>query len=222
VIWTDSAQATLIPDVSDAGKIIEAYYDPARKCYWIPNSREGWVEINETSLRRHLRGYGLRNKAMEGERLSQVEQKLNEIQYEQDVVYAGPLAGYRSGLIECVGNRVLVTSSPKLILPAEGDWTIIDTLLRNLLVDDVYDQRPYLYGWLKVAYEALRCGVWRPGQAMGLAGPRDCGKISPPKLNHLNSRRTLGETLPLYDWSNGVQRRPLWGGASDFDKQKNR
>jgi hypothetical protein len=176
VIGTNAAQATLIPDVSDAGKIIEAYYDPARKSYWMRNSREGWIEINETSLRRHLRGYGLKNRAKEGERLSQVEQKLNEIQYEQDVAYAGPLAGYRSGLMECAGNRVLVTSSPKLIVPVEGDWTIIDTLLQNLLVDDVYDQQPYLYGWLKVAYEALRRGVWRPGQAMGLAGPRDCGK----------------------------------------------
>jgi hypothetical protein len=142
----------------------------------MPNSREGWIEINETSLRRHLRGYGLRNKAAEGERLSQIEQKLNEIQYEQDVAYAGPLAGYRSGLIECAGNRILVTSSLKLIEPVEGDWSIISAVLKNLLVDELYDQRPYLYGWLKIAYEALLASIWRPGQLMGLAGPRDCGK----------------------------------------------
>ena len=31
-------------------------------------------------------------------------------------------------------------------------------------------------GWLKVGYEALRQGQQRPGQALAIAGPRDCGK----------------------------------------------
>ncbi len=48
-----------LPAVSDAGKIIKAYYDVTRKCYWVQNSRGGWIENNEPSLRRRLRGDGL-------------------------------------------------------------------------------------------------------------------------------------------------------------------
>lgn len=173
---TTLVQAATIPDVANDGKIIEAYYDPGRKCYWIKNSREDWIEINETSLRRHLRGYGLRRKAEQGELLSQVEEKLNEIQFTKDVAYAGPLAGHSSGLVDCAGNRILVTSSPKLIEPVPGEWPILSLFLERLLVDERHDQRPYIYGWLKIAYEALRAGLWRPGQALGLAGPRKCGK----------------------------------------------
>ena len=31
-----------------------AYYEPSRKNYWIQNSRQGWIEVNETALRRLL------------------------------------------------------------------------------------------------------------------------------------------------------------------------
>ena len=33
---------------------MDAFYDPARKCYWIPNDRGEMIEITETSLVRHL------------------------------------------------------------------------------------------------------------------------------------------------------------------------
>jgi hypothetical protein len=73
VTENDSGQTSPIPDVSDAGRVIKAHYDVTRKCYWVENSRGGWIEINETSLRRRLRGYGLRKNAAEGELLSEVD-----------------------------------------------------------------------------------------------------------------------------------------------------
>ena len=173
----EPVQADAIPDVTNEGKIVQAHYDVVRKSFWTTNSRGGWIEVNEQSLRRLLRAQGFRGgKPLEGERLSELEQKLNEIQTSQDVAYAGPLAGHHSGLTESYGNRILVTTSPQLIEPAEGEWPVLDKLLKNLLVDGQYDQRPYLFGWVKIAYEALRAGNWRPGQAMGLAGPIGCGK----------------------------------------------
>jgi len=33
-----------------------------------------------------------------------------------------------------------------------------------------------VFAWLKIAYEALRAGLWRGGPAIALAGPRGCGK----------------------------------------------
>jgi hypothetical protein len=52
----------------------------------------------------------------------------------------------------------------------------VGTYLDSLLFDSRYDQRQYVYAWVKIAYEALRKGLWRGGPAMALAGPRGCGK----------------------------------------------
>ena len=169
-------EAAAIPDVANDGTAVRAFYDAGRKCYWVENARGTWMEVNETSLRRRLRGAGLRLKAAEGELLSEVNAKLIEIQDHCDLAYAGPLAGHRSGPIEISGNRILVTSSPKLIEPQKGEWKMLSGILDNLLIDGDYDQRDYVLGWLKVSYEALRARVLRPGQAMVLAGPKNCGK----------------------------------------------
>jgi hypothetical protein len=157
-------------------KVIHAHYDAGRKSYWTTNSRGGWIEINEQSLRRVLKRHGFSAIRAQGAPLSEVEQKLNEIQLEHDVAYAGPLAGHRSGLLDAYGNRILVTTSPKLIEPKAGDWSVLDGFLQNLLVDVAYDQRPYVYAWLKLAYEALRAGSQRPGPVIAIAGPRNSGK----------------------------------------------
>jgi hypothetical protein len=161
---------------NDKPKVIQAHYDVGRKCYWTTNSRGNWIEINEQSLRRLLKKQGFRATRLEGEQLSEVDQKLNEIQLEQDVAYAGPLAGHRSGVFECYGNRILVTTSPHLIEPKAEDWPVLDRFLQNILVDGAYDQRRYVYAWLKLAYEALRAGRQRPAPVMGIAGPRNSGK----------------------------------------------
>ena len=57
---TEPVKAAAIPDVCDDGKIIQAFYDAGRKCYWVENSRGGWIEFNEQSLKRLLRANGLR------------------------------------------------------------------------------------------------------------------------------------------------------------------
>jgi hypothetical protein len=156
---------------------LQAHYDGVRKAFWTTNDRGGWIEVNEQSLRRLLRAQGLRSgKPLNGERLTPLEQKLNEIQTQHDVAYAGPLAGYRSGLTECCGHRILVTTSPTLIHPIAGEWPVLGKYLDSLLFDNHYDQRQYVFAWLKIAYGALHEGLWRGGPAMALAGPRGCGK----------------------------------------------
>jgi len=156
---------------------LQAHYDGVRKAFWTTNNRGGWIEVNEQSLRRLLRAQGLRGgKLLNGEQLTPLEQKLNEIQTEHDVAYAGPLAGYRSGLTECCGQRILVTTSPTLIPPIAGEWPMLRRFLDSLLFDNHYDQRQYVFAWLKIGYEALRERLWRGGPAMALAGRRGCGK----------------------------------------------
>jgi len=58
---------------------------------------------------------------------------------------------------------------------------LLKSIIRNMLGAD---QEIFLFGWLKVGYEALRAGKPRVGQALALAGPRDCGKSLSPKPTH--------------------------------------
>ena len=155
---------------------VEAYYDPQRGCYLIRNSRGGWVSLTETALRRYLKGNGFSSQIGEGTLLSPLDTALLFIQQTRDVDYAGPLAGFQIGVHDVQGRRILVSESPVLIEPAPGQWPLLSKLIENLLVDQLCDQRPYLYGWLKVAIESLRQWQRRPGQGLAMAGPHDCGK----------------------------------------------
>jgi len=154
---------------------LEAYYDPTRKCYWMANDRGEMIEVNETSLERHLRKAGFAGKE-EGEAVSAVEEKLIQTQTSKDVLYAGPLAGHPVGPQDMCGQRILVTRAPRVLKPVEGECPTIEGLITALLDDPVHDQISYLMGWLKIAYEALASWKLRHGQALAIAGPRDCGK----------------------------------------------
>ncbi|MBI1178473.1 DUF3854 domain-containing protein [bacterium] len=155
---------------------LHVYYDPGRKCYWLSNDRGEMIEINESSLVKHLRAAGYDAGDGEEKGLSAVDLRIIEIQRTLDVVYAGPLAGQSVGLQEMCGHRVLVTRSPRLPQPKVGECPHIEQLILGLLGDGKHNQVPYFLGWLKIAYEALAAGQLRHGQMLAIAGPRDCGK----------------------------------------------
>ena len=155
---------------------LAAYYDSNRKGYWIQDRALNWLEVDVSSLKRHLKASGLTGDIKRGEIISEIDRALNEYQLESGVAFAGPLAGYPKGIIEQCGQRILVTTSPRLIEPAEGDFPRLAKMLENLFSDPIADQRPYVLGWLKIAIESQRAGARRPGQALAMAGPRDCGK----------------------------------------------
>ena len=160
----------------------EAYYDGARHDYWIQDRRGSWVTVTETGLKRLLRSAGVSAQVINGEPLSALDAAVLEITVGNNVAYAGPLAGYQSGVHEILGLRVLVTESPRLITPTPGEWPTIRGLLAGMFLDDDFDQSLYLFGWLKVALGALYAGEDRPGQAMVIAGPANCGKSLLQKL----------------------------------------
>ena len=156
---TDASNGKSNPPSSPA---FPAYYDSGRKNYWIKNARDGWIEVNETGLRRQLKAKGYfpdRGTAL----VSPLDEEMNKIQVERDVAYAGALAGHNQGVIEEYGNRILVTTAPKLIEPKQGDFGTITAVLVNLFHDQKCDQLPFLYGWLKIACESLISGSHRPG-----------------------------------------------------------
>lgn len=153
-------------------KNFEAYYDSHQKGYWVKNERSEWIELTERSFERRLRELGCSGTRTHG-MASELDKAVCQYQRKHDVAYAGPLAGCMQGMREISGQRILVTCSPKLIQPKAGEWPVFRQFLDNLLGPV---QLPYLHGWLKCAVEAVRSGSYRPGQALAIAGPADCGK----------------------------------------------
>lgn len=158
------------------GDEFRAFYDGERKDYMIPNAHGGWIRVNETSLKLHLRKLGFSRKIDNASGLSEIDQALIHIRTKYDIAYAGRLAGHDSGLHLIETNSVLVTESPTLIKPKLGKWPTLSAMMEGMFNDGDFDQRPILWGWLKVAIESLRAHDPRPGQALALSGPPDSGK----------------------------------------------
>jgi hypothetical protein len=149
------------------------FYNSSGKGFLAPDNRNGWIPLSETQVKRLLKSKGLVSSTQKGDLISETDSELIMIQTTQNVDYAGPLAGHYAGMLEIENRRILVTESPRLIEPKEGDWNTIKTIITGLFGEE---QLPYFIGWVKVAYESLRAGKRTPGQAVAIAGPRDCGK----------------------------------------------
>jgi hypothetical protein len=163
------ASAELLPSGSEA---YGAYYERYVGGYWIPDGDAGWTKVNETGLSRYLRIEHGVSRQRDDAGSSPMERTLLEIQRKLHIGYAGKLAGYKAGLIEQNGEKILVTDSPNYIKPEDGRFPVIDEFLNGLLEE----QRVHFDCWMKLAVEAHGSGMIRPGQALVLAGPRDCGK----------------------------------------------
>lgn len=155
----------------------QIYYDVWRKDYWAMDGNGKWILLNEQNARLRLVIKGFSKEGLNG-KASPVDQALYDIQQEQNVDYAAPLAGYPAGLYTMGEQRILVTNSPRLIQPEPMPYPLIGSILERMLVDRQLnvDQRPYLYGWLHNALTCLYERKFAPGQALALAGARDSGK----------------------------------------------
>ena len=171
-----SAKARSAKIPSHALPLPDLYYDGKGQSYWRQNDHAGWQKINDTSMDTELMAQGFDGVEKDMAGLTEVKQAKRSIQLAQDILFAGPLAGYFTGLYTIQGQRVLVTSSPNIIKPCVGGWPTLQKVIDGLLIDGDIDQRPYFYGWMKRGYESLATGKYTPGQALCLAGPKDCGK----------------------------------------------
>lgn len=154
----------------------ETWYDIAKKEYLIQDEGGEWIPRNETSYKRVLKQHGLSSKVESGKTVSDQDEAILQAQQTRNVHFAGAVAGYQTGFHRIESTRVLVTSAPQIIEPSAGEWTTLKSLIEGLLGAEGGLQLPHFYGWIKVAYEALRAGQCRPGQALVMCGPHNCGK----------------------------------------------
>lgn len=147
--------------------------------YWPKEKSPGYIKFSQGDLRRELKRLGFRNKPVDNDRLSQVDQEISRINREAFVDRSGPLAGHRCGIFEDekTNKSILVTSEPILINPVSGDFPVIEQFVTDLLKE----QALFFLAWLSVSLRNLFAFVekkelYRPAPAIALCGPRQCGK----------------------------------------------
>jgi len=131
--------------------------------------------------RLHLGMLGLSQRGEEGAP-SEADAELHRIQQEHRVHYAGPICGRPAGIHREGTLTLLATRGPRWIEGKPGSWTTIETLLANLFGASAGDphagtQLATFCAWLKLGRIAVReYQTHRPGQVLGMVGPKDCGK----------------------------------------------
>ena len=178
----------------------ELYYFGHGQCFFREAAHGGWQKINEKSAEVELKAVGFSFEDEPGEVLAEGVEAKRAIQFQHDIGYAGRLAGYMAGHYKAFGRPILVTESPTIVEPAEGDWNTIRQLIEGLLKNEEVDQTPFFYGWMKTAYSSLRSGNFTPGQALAIAGVKDCGKS---RLQNLITDMLGGRVAKPYHFMTG-------------------
>ncbi len=167
------------PPINPAAVLEELglYWLNGSPCYFLRRENDGrarFLEMGAGEVRRKLRVRGFRTRpdADSGETVSQIDRILDEATETRAVDFAASIGGTPAGVYDLPGGRVLVRESPRLVEPKEGDFEVTESFLTALLGDGAIRQ----CCWLKIGYEALREGKRRPGQALIIIGPPDCGK----------------------------------------------
>jgi hypothetical protein len=191
VVGAEKNAAALPPELGDAFKTTkpdEYHFDESTQRFWLRNDVDHWVDLSEGGFKRHLKKKGLRDKAnvKAGENLSEVDERVSEIEKNYRVAYAGLLAGYKAGIHVVAGRRVLVSEDPHMIEPVAGDWPVLREFFDRLLLgyepaDEkgklvTIDQRPHFFAWLQHVVQCFRDGRTATGLALCMAGEPNCGK----------------------------------------------
>jgi hypothetical protein len=148
-----------------------------------PQTFSDWPESKVANL---LRLKFVRAKKREGEQLSEVDRVFMHVMEKRRLAGSlNAIPGYRAGVHEINGARVLVrTSPPRLLDFRKGEWPTVRALIEGKL--DLLDdegrgivQSEYFHAWMKKAVESLYMGGpgnFQSGQCLVFAGPADVGK----------------------------------------------
>jgi len=177
------------------------------RCYYEATSGGGrfWLEMSgryvqrtERQIVRAMKADGMEATQDKDGGLSEVESALLEVTDEREVDFAGPFAGWMSGLHYISGKRILVTESPELITPVAPvedagrlmeeirwggychGWPNLGRFLNRAFIGKIgsaeIDQLPYHLAWLQRSYRALAAGRPNRGHALIIAGDPGSGK----------------------------------------------
>lgn len=160
-------------------KLPEIYFEPRGSGYLMELVPGRFVPLSSSDIKDELRALGHRwDKSYEGQELNFAENVLRTSRKEKLVDFAGPLAGYKSGIHEFGGGKkVLVTESCQPVIPgASKKFPFIQKFFDELLRCEHPENWDVFIGWLKMAWLALVKQTFQPGQLLCLVGKSGCGK----------------------------------------------
>ena len=156
------------------------YWMEKTERYYLRLESGSWVAYSEKLLRQLLQGKGFFSWILEGDpklRKAAVDSFWRDFQNHivtQNILKGAGLVGGRfEGLIEEGNERFLITGSPKIINPVQGDCTFIIWYLKQLLPGPQLD---FFLAWLRHAYLSLVHQAFSCGQVLFFIGPAQCGK----------------------------------------------
>ncbi len=150
----------------------EILYDSGACSWWTRDAHQQYIRINEEGAKRLLKHSGFENCKVEFG-LNGLDAELMRLQIEENVIFAGAVAGMPIGVHVICGNRILVTSDATPLAGTDTACERLQLLLMNMLGDQQYRR---LLCWLKFRRKAIFENRWRPGQALALVGPPGCCK----------------------------------------------
>ncbi len=156
-------------------KLPPIYFDWNREKFWMELIPGNYVSLSASDIQSQLKLLGVEDMDVrDNSGLTKGGRMLAVTQRERWIHYAGPLAGYKSGVVTMPsGKRVLVTESCTPVQPGKSKKI---PRFEKFLSELVPAQHDYVLAWLKVGWEALVSGDFAPGQLLALAGPAGCGK----------------------------------------------
>lgn len=148
-------------------------YDAGRASWWVKVAGGDFILSSEAGARRQLKSNGFSAKQGKDDNISPLDAELVRLTQQDNVAYAGPVAGWPVGIHRMAGRRVLVTSTSAPMPRGPGDCTVLYGLLNAMLGEF---QLSRLLLWLVCHRRRLQTGKWHPMPALTLVGPPSCGK----------------------------------------------
>jgi hypothetical protein len=161
-------------------------FDESASVFWLERDSDTWFSLREGALRREMKARGLRDKpmAVNGETISQLDAEVRRVEQQERVSRALFVAGYRPGIHEIGGERILVTRRTPLLVPKKGEWPLLQEVFRRMFVgpaetvagSSTIDQRDHWFAWLQDMLRSLYDGRISRGLWLHIAGEPNSGK----------------------------------------------
>jgi hypothetical protein len=146
-------------------KLPKIYFDWNREKLWCGGLVPGrFIPQTEPKIKNRWQMAGVHTELKNDQGLSEGDERLRKIEVENGVDYAGPLAGYKAGLVTMSGEkRVLITESVKPVMPGKNQKMPHFEKYLGELLGESDDQLDIFISWLKVGYESLLRGRLHAG-----------------------------------------------------------
>lgn len=146
-----------------------------RGAYWVKSQGgERFISLEKADAKLELERHGLAKEGYEPN-LTKQDSVLWRARHFGSVKYAGPIAGYRAGVVELdSGEQVLVTTESRFwrVKPKAGKIPFFESVIETLFDGG----QENVLAWLACAVKSLERGDFAPAPMLALVGDAGCGK----------------------------------------------